>query len=342
MDKRVFRSVGAAAAAITMIWLVRLAAGQPPGQTPPPPFTIAQPSTNTVSGTCHLAVSTTIKSIASVEYRLGSRRLGIATRPPFELTWNSAYAADGSSALQAIARDSLGNPVVTVERIFVINNFGNFIDSAAPLPKVLSGTVTLSVSGKDGRYYPAEWLAYIDGEMLTAGWTDNLGKHAAGVTMRVDTTRFANGRHELYVAMHSDYWQPGHQAQKSFYNWRGAFERVVEIDNGHTLMDIAAEAGRTDRPDVPAALYRRRRGAVRRARLLDRQSPRGLSVRQWRDDCGTTPRLRHDHARRPGQDHRGPRLGPRGPWDSAFLRQWPDADFIPRRRLAVRSRAVRA
>ncbi len=222
-----------------MIWLVGLAAGQPPVQAPPP-FTIAQPPTNTVSGTCHLAVSTTIKSIASVEYRLGSRRLGIATRPPFELTCNSAYAADGSSALQAIGRDSLGNPVATAERIFTITNFGNFIDCAGPLPRVLSGTVTLSVSGKDARYYPAEWLAYIDGEMLTAGWTDNLGKHVAGVTMRVDTTRFANGRHELYIAMHSDYWQPGHQAQKSFYSWRGAFERVVEINNGHALMDIAA------------------------------------------------------------------------------------------------------
>jgi hypothetical protein len=91
----------------------------------------------------------------------------------------------------------------------------------------LSGVVTLTVSGGDSRYYPAEWLSYVDREQTAVAWTDNLGKHAATVTVRLDTTRFTNGRHELYVAMHSDYWPPGHQAQKSLYNWRGAFERVV-------------------------------------------------------------------------------------------------------------------
>src|SRR6185437_581018 len=53
-------------------------------------------------------------------------------------------------------------------------------------------------------------------------------------------TRFSNGRHELYVAMHSDFWQSFHPEKKSFYNYRGAFERVVDIENGHTLMDLAA------------------------------------------------------------------------------------------------------
>jgi hypothetical protein len=46
--------------------------------------------------------------------------------------------------------------------------------------------------------------------------------------------------HELYLAMHSNYWQPGHPEKKSYYNYRGAFERVVDIENGHTLMDVAA------------------------------------------------------------------------------------------------------
>ena len=100
--------------------------------------------------------------------------------------------------------------------------------------------MTLSFSGEDVSYYPAVWLAYLDGEQVAVAWTDNLGKHAASVTMRLDTTTSTNGRHELYVGMHSDYWEAGHQEKISFHNFRGGFERVVNIDNGHTLMDIAA------------------------------------------------------------------------------------------------------
>jgi hypothetical protein len=186
-------------------------------------------------------VSSASKSIASVEYLLGARRLGIANKPPFELPWNTAYAADGSSAVQAMARDSFGNQVATAERIYTINNYGNSMNLAGPaLPPTLRGVVKLSFAGTDSRYFPAQWIGYIDGELLTVGWTDNLGRHNAAASISLDTTRFTNGPHELYVAMHSDYWQPGHQEQKSFYNYRGAFERVVDIENGHTLMDLAA------------------------------------------------------------------------------------------------------
>jgi hypothetical protein len=204
-------------------------------------LTISQPRGAAVKGVCRLAVSTSDKTIASVEYRLGSRRLGIVTQPPFTLNWNTAYAADGSSAVQAIGRDSLGKVVAAAQRIFTIKNRGNSMDLAgSTLPSPLRGVAALSFSGYDSRYYPAVWLGYIDGELLGTAWTDNRGRHDASVTMRLDTTRFTNGRHELYVAMHSDYWQPGHPEKKSFHNYRGAFERVVDIENGHTLMDVAA------------------------------------------------------------------------------------------------------
>ncbi len=205
------------------------------------PLAIVQPANDLVGGVCRLAVATRIKSIASVEYRLGSRRLGIAQRPPFAIGWNTAYAADGSCAVQAIARDSFGQVVAAADRAFTIRNRGNSMKIAGPaLPSTLSGTLTLSFSATDTRYYPALWLGYIDGEILASAWTDNLGRHSAAVTMRLDTTRFTNGRHELYVAMHSDFWPPAHRENKSYYNWRGAYERVVDIENGRTLMDIAA------------------------------------------------------------------------------------------------------
>lgn len=209
----------------------------------PPAFRISEPTSDKpVSGTCRLAVSFSKKSIAIVEYLLGSKRLGIAVKPPFEVSWNTAYAADGSSAVQAIALDSFGNPVATAERIFTLSKYGNFITATAPdfaLP--LHGIVSVTVSGEDSRYYPALWLACMDGEQTAVAWTDNASKNTTTVTMRLDTTGFSNGKHELYVAMHSDYWEPGHQEQKSFYNWRAGYERVVNIDNGHTLMEIAAD-----------------------------------------------------------------------------------------------------
>jgi hypothetical protein len=205
-----------------------------------PSLTINEPAGATLNGTCRLGVATHNRRISSVEYRLGSRRLGIATRPPFELNWNTAYACDGSSAVQAIARDSFGKIVATAQRVFTINNRGNSMELTGAMPPALSALVTLSFSADDTQYFPAIWLGYIDGEFLNVAWTDNNGKHAASAGIRLDTTKFTNGRHELYVAMHSDYWQPGHPEKKSFYNYRGAFERVVDIQNGHTLMDIAA------------------------------------------------------------------------------------------------------
>src|SRR5690348_17232 len=116
---------------------------------------ISQPKSATLTGTCRLAVATRAKSLASVEYRLGSRRLGIAVGPPFELNWNTAYAADGSSAVQAIARDAFGKTVGSANRVFTIHNRGNSMTlTGPPLPPALHGTVALSFAGEDSRYYP--------------------------------------------------------------------------------------------------------------------------------------------------------------------------------------------
>ena len=148
---------------------------QPARPEVPRAFSISGPTSNRpISGTCGLTVAFSNKSIASVEYLLGSKRLGIAVKPPFELRWNTAYAADGSSAIEAVARDSFGNKVAATERIFTLANYGNFITATTPdLARPLQGIVTVTVSGEDSRYYPAEWLAYLDGEQMAGAWTDN-------------------------------------------------------------------------------------------------------------------------------------------------------------------------
>jgi hypothetical protein len=88
------------------------------------------------------------------------------------------------------------------------------------LHQTLRGLLSLTVSGTDSRYYPAEWVGYIDGELLTIAWTDNSGKPSQTVTMLLDTTRFTNGRHELYAVMHSDYWPACQIVTKPFYSAR--------------------------------------------------------------------------------------------------------------------------
>ena len=116
MKKRV-RNACALASLLAALWMpcrsnpvqAAASADSPRAQTAVT-FTISEPQAGKpLSGTCQLAVSSSDKSIASVEYLLGSKRLGIAAEPPFKLGWNTAYAADGISAVQAIARDSLRN-----------------------------------------------------------------------------------------------------------------------------------------------------------------------------------------------------------------------------------------
>jgi hypothetical protein len=101
------------------------------------------------------------------------------------------------------------------------------------------------MNGIDSQYYPAIWMINIDGELAVEQFTDHTGQSVVNAAASFDTTRYLNGPHELNIAMHSDFWPggpwPGDPPNTvSYYNWRGAFERVVTIDNGHALMDIAA------------------------------------------------------------------------------------------------------
>ena len=204
-------------------------------------------------------VASTSGTFSSLEFRIGSKEIGSLIvyghgnsgppnlpPPPLNITWNTGYASDGSYALQVEGKDSSGNTVAISEQVFTINNHGNSLVVTSPdLTKPLSGTALLNMSGIDSQYYPAIWMINIDGELAALQFTDHAGQTGVNEAASIDTTRYPNGTHELNVAMHSDFWPggpwPGNPPNTvSYYNWRGAFERVVTIDNGHTLMDIAA------------------------------------------------------------------------------------------------------
>ncbi len=200
-------------------------------------ISLITPTANqTVSGS--LTFSAVGSGLASVEFDIGSLRLGTATSAPFSVTWNSGYAPDGNYQVEVVGRDSSGQTVASAAQTFVINNHGNLLNVTAPdLRSALSGNITLQISGKDSQYWPAFWMVFIDGELVNTSYTDNADVFSNAVAIQLDTTRYPNGTHELYIGLHSDY-NPGGGMQ--YYSFRAGYDRVVNIQNGNTLMDVAS------------------------------------------------------------------------------------------------------
>ena len=81
---------------------------------------------------------------ATVEFRIGSRRLGIANSKLARVIWNTGYASDGVYQLQVIGRNAGGQVLSTADRLFTINNHGNSLNVVSPdLDRPLSGVANL-------------------------------------------------------------------------------------------------------------------------------------------------------------------------------------------------------
>jgi hypothetical protein len=166
---------------------------------------------------------------------IGSLKLGTATAAPFSVQWNTGYAGDGNYQMQVNAYDASGNLLGSASQSFVINNHGYTLNVTAPnLSNSVSGTVALSITETDPSKFPAMLPIYIDGTQQTIVWTDNDFESTENVTANIDTTQFTNGPHELTMAFSSD------DSAKTWYNYRGEYDRVIDIENGHVLMGVAA------------------------------------------------------------------------------------------------------
>ena len=186
-------------------------------------------ASQTIGGVASFTVSAPA-TVASVEFDVGSLKLGIATAAPWTVPWNTAYASDGNYAVQATARDPYGNVVGTAEQLFSISNHGNSLAPAVAQP--LSGQVTMSVAASDGQYSPVLLIANVDGQDVGDNWSTNQALSQT-FTVSFDSTQFLNGKHELYLGMHSFSY-----STSTFQNWRAGSSRVVDIENGHALMAI--------------------------------------------------------------------------------------------------------
>lgn len=198
---------------------------------------------STVSGTTVFSADTSnAPSTASVEFDLGSLQIGTATVAPFNMSWNTGFAADGRYSMLATAYDSTGNILAQAMTVVNINNHGGALTVGSPdLSQPLSGVVQLSITGTDGQgYYPARWNLFLDGQAQPITWTDNSGQNPITITPSLDTTTVPNGTHELHIEVASDYWPAGQPNNKTWYTDRIGLSHIITTNNGHTLMGVTA------------------------------------------------------------------------------------------------------
>ncbi len=184
-----------------------------------------------------------LSKTASVEYTLGAYRIGLVAaqnaNPNFQVTWNSALAADGNSQVEVTARDYLDNIIFQDIRPITLSNFGN--SAAAPLAPALTGQVPLVLSAYDKTHFPAYWQIFLDGEILpgVSGllFSDQDGVHSNSRATTLDTTLYPNGRHEFHFALHSNDY-PAPAGGSSGLDFRGMVTQNVNINNGRALMEI--------------------------------------------------------------------------------------------------------
>jgi hypothetical protein len=184
-----------------------------------------------VAGTIELAAKS-VAGVARVDYRMGSLDIGSSLSP---VTWNTAWAMDGASEIEATAYNAAGAAVAGGSCLVTISNHQVTLNVNSPdLTKPLSGVVTMPVTGSDAAAFPAIWTLNIDGEQQSIVWTDNSWVSPNTVTFTLDTTRFTNGLHELHISMNSRTGPTNPQ----WVNWRGMVNRVVQFSNGRVTMDI--------------------------------------------------------------------------------------------------------
>jgi hypothetical protein len=177
---------------------------------------------------------------SKLSFYIGGHPIGELHGRETSFPWDTRAVPDGTYVLRVVA--SAATETIAQRHVLIsVNNQQIRLAVMSPeLLSPLSRVEQIRVRGTDPKYYPAIWQAEVDGETVNIAYTDNSGLHTNEALLKVDTTRFTDGMHDLYIQMHSDYWNQG-KARKSYYNFRAGFERLVQFANGHALMGIRAQ-----------------------------------------------------------------------------------------------------
>jgi len=188
--------------------------GAPPGGNPPS-VSISTPAANTtVSGMVTTTASATSTSgISSVTLTVDGGLLCTVTTSPYSCGWNSGNYANGSHAVSATARDSVGNSSTASETVNVSNG-GDVtppsVSITSPSPgTTVSGNVTITTSATDNVGVVSVDL-YVDNVPAA---TDI----AAPFSFRWNTSHAGSGSHTLKAVAHDAAGNTGASALVTVY-----------------------------------------------------------------------------------------------------------------------------
>lgn len=207
------------------------------------PLEIVSPQPNqSVEGDLPLQVRIDkVPRVASLEYVINGRQtVGPLTAAPYDAVWHAALVWNGPCTVQAVARNEKGEVIASSDIVpFTVAHAGGTIHLVSPdIGAPWRGTVhwemeanrtftdeEVAAQKKQGIYpKPVEALLFfVDGKL------EYLGFGAARRAIDLDTTQYANGPHELFVAAYG--FMPGVPPL-------GMWQRAVNFDNGHARRDV--------------------------------------------------------------------------------------------------------
>ncbi|WP_235217021.1 extracellular catalytic domain type 1 short-chain-length polyhydroxyalkanoate depolymerase [Archangium violaceum] len=186
---------------ICSTWYVAKFFGLDNSDAVPPTVSLSAPANGaTVSGTVRVAANATDNvGIAKVEFSIDNTLVGTDTASPFEYSWNTAAATNGTHTLVARAHDAAGNTATSSTVSVTVT--GGISDTTAPTVAITFPTVGSTVAGAvdiavtasdDTGVTKVEFL--IDGAVVGQG----VASLAAGpYTYNWNTTAYTPGVHNL-------------------------------------------------------------------------------------------------------------------------------------------------
>jgi hypothetical protein len=170
---------------------------QPPDTIPPTVSVTAPANNSTVSGAVTLSANATDDTaVSKVQFQLDGVNIGApVTAAPYQISWDSTTATNGTHTLDAIAWDTWGNSATSSPVTVTVNNAVtnpptvSIITPAAN--STLGGTVTLSADASQTDSTLTGVQFQIDGVSLGSQIT------SAPYSTTWDTTTVANGTHTI-------------------------------------------------------------------------------------------------------------------------------------------------
>jgi hypothetical protein len=138
------------------------------------------------------ATSSDSVGVVGVQFRVDGTNFGPEdTLPPYNLSWDTMTATNGSHTLTAVARDAAGNAITSGGVAVTVDNTGPTVAITAPSGgATVSGTVTVSAAASDNAGVVGVQFR-LDGAALGAEDTSN--PHS----VLWNTTTASNGSHTL-------------------------------------------------------------------------------------------------------------------------------------------------